>query len=486
MVDSGGIPCTYTLHGNVVAGVSWRPTRFTQSLPPLHVCSHCGVVPECTLVMPCLHVLCDLCLAGSTGGAIGDNVWQCPFDGHVYPVEDCREVQLPPLTAGDFQAYCWNEARGCTFVGDLPSMLHHFDHDCSFHAVSCPRCGVQVLRVDLSIHQRHGCSGASTSPDTTSNNADGQSSRYRALTLDDVAVAFQELKAALTSPTQQQLVAIQSQLGGLQQQVQNQFMLLSEVAGAVQCSEHTLNDRLEQVNSALASVATGDFLAHLRHTISGPVQAPNGETHSANGTPPIPWSVEKKHILRKLEMTSDDLLGCVRDVQDGMASFQRHPGRAYDDGERYCVSDVFRCLPQVETDERRGTRYELRATNMDGVFKSLLVYPGVFGIVTLWHTRFTYCTVVLGTSKWEDKLNVYFKWANTVESPVAMPKNYSVTLVHRQDPRQNRAMEMDYRNNVFPMGCQHRFWTSLSAIEKSGLVHDSTLTFHVLIKHESR
>ncbi|KAH9363806.1 hypothetical protein HPB48_017264 [Haemaphysalis longicornis] len=412
MVDSGGLPCTYTLHGNVVAGVSWRPTRFTQSLPPLHVCSHCGVVPECTLVMPCLHVLCDLCLAGSTGGAIRDNVWQCPFDGHVYPVEDCREVQLPPLTAGDFQAYCWNEARGCTFVGDLPSMLHHFDHDCSFHAVSCPRCGVQVCA--------HGCSGASTSPDTTSNNADGQSSRYRALTLDDVAVAFQELKAALTSPAQQQLVAIQSQLGGLQQQ----------------CSEHTLNDRLEQVNSALASVATGDFLAHLRHTISGPVQAPNGETHSANGTPPIPWSVEKKHILRKLEMTSDDLLGCVRDD--------------------------------------------------DPATMSLLVYPGVLGIVTLWHTRFTYCTVVLGTSKWEDKLNVYFKWANTVESPVAMPKNYSVTLVHRQDPRQNRAMEMDYRNNIFPMGCQHRFWTSLSAIQKSGLVHDSTLTFHVLIKHESR
>lgn len=73
-------------------------------------------------------------------------------------------------------------------------------------------------------------------------------------------------------------------------------------------------------------------------------------------------------------------------------------------------------------------------------------------------------TVVLGTSRWEGKLDVYFKWSSTVGSPAVVPKNYSVTLFHRQDPRQNRAMEQDYRNNVFPLGCQHRFCTAILTI----------------------
>ncbi|KAH9363962.1 hypothetical protein HPB48_017116 [Haemaphysalis longicornis] len=485
MADPGGHPCTYTLHGNVVAGVSWRPTHFTEALPWMYVCSLCGVVPERTLVSPCMHAFCEVCLVGNTGGASLDNVWQCPFDGCVCNVEVCLQFQLPPLTAGDFKAYCWNEARGCTFVGDLPSMLHHFDHDCSFHAVLCPRCGVQVPRVDLTIHQRHECSSTSASPDTTSGDADGQSMRYRALTLDDVTAAFEELKVALTSPGQEQLATIRGQLNDLQERVKIQFGLLGEFAWALLRAERSLNDSLERIISTLVPMDPGGFLAQLRPTTSGQAEDPNGENYSADGRP-MPCNVENMHNLRTLEVASGDLLRCVRDVSDAMASFQRHPERAYDESDGCHVSDVFRSLPQLETDEIRDTRYKLRATVTGDVFKSFPVYPVVLGIVTLCPTRFIYCTVLLGTSKWEDKLDVYFKWASISESPAAMPNNCSVTLVHPQDPRQNRVMEMDYRNNGYPMGCQLRFWTTLSDIEKSGLVHDNTLTFQVLIEYESR
>lgn len=264
--------------------------------------------------------------------------------------------------------------------------------------------------------------------------------------------------------------------------MQNQFVQLWELAGAVQSAERSLNDRLAQVSSQLAAMTTGDCLASSR-----PEQAANGESRcsfNADGLPEpgMPWSVEK-HILRKLEMTSDDLLGCVRDMRDGMASFRRRPGCDGSDG--YRVSDVFRYLPQLAAGQG-GTQCELRAMNMDDVLKSSLAYPDIFGIVTLWYTRTTYFTVILGTSRWDGMLAVYFKWSSTVGSPAAEPKKYSVTLVHCLDPRQNRAMDHDYRQNVFPLGCQHRFCTPISTIARSGLVDENTLTFHVVIAHESR
>ncbi|KAH7974518.1 hypothetical protein HPB49_016381 [Dermacentor silvarum] len=52
---------------------------------------------------------------------------------------------------------CWNARYGCDFSGPLRGLLDHFEQDCSFHAVTCPRCQNMQLRSKLAAHYRGGC-----------------------------------------------------------------------------------------------------------------------------------------------------------------------------------------------------------------------------------------------------------------------------------------------------------------------------------------
>ncbi|KAL3245368.1 hypothetical protein MRX96_046959, partial [Rhipicephalus microplus] len=125
------------------------------------------------------------------------------------------------------QVYCWNEAHGCECEGVMEGMLRHYENECTFHAVECSRCGEAVLHKELATRCAAGCSTSvsSSRPETTSSEA-------RALTLQDVRNALEEVKALLRQPNHDQaLPAIQSQMNELKEQVASRDFRLAETTG---------------------------------------------------------------------------------------------------------------------------------------------------------------------------------------------------------------------------------------------------------------
>ncbi|KAH9363681.1 hypothetical protein HPB48_017035 [Haemaphysalis longicornis] len=144
----------------LVNGANWRATKFTSVVPHHLTCGLCGVISPTTFLLPCFHTLCESCVCASAndGNAV------CPFDEQPFSVADCPKFPLPLDTAEKLKACCWNEPHGCTFVGTLQAVLTHYEHHCTFHAVSCPRCCGLVLHTDLPGHYRAGCHGENTAP----------------------------------------------------------------------------------------------------------------------------------------------------------------------------------------------------------------------------------------------------------------------------------------------------------------------------------
>ncbi|KAL1479829.1 hypothetical protein MTO96_051546 [Rhipicephalus appendiculatus] len=75
------------------------------------------------------------------------------------------------------QAHCWNEDDGCEFVGTIEAVLLHFERECAFHALQCPRCEERILRTGISAHYVAGCTqNASCESGAQPNRQDGSSS----------------------------------------------------------------------------------------------------------------------------------------------------------------------------------------------------------------------------------------------------------------------------------------------------------------------
>ncbi|KAH6941498.1 hypothetical protein HPB50_019154 [Hyalomma asiaticum] len=147
-----------TLHRlcNSVSGANWRPTRFEDELTLSHyVCCVCHVIPSTTVLLPCSHLLCEQCLTGSVRQD-GERV--CPLDVQPFSEDECQMIKLPSKTKQNLKAHCWNEDDGCEFVGTIEAVLLHYDRECAFHALQCPRCDGRILRADLAAHYVAGCS----------------------------------------------------------------------------------------------------------------------------------------------------------------------------------------------------------------------------------------------------------------------------------------------------------------------------------------
>ncbi|KAH6921857.1 hypothetical protein HPB50_005418 [Hyalomma asiaticum] len=135
---------------DTVSGANWRPTRFADELTLVrYACCVCRVIPSTTVLLPCSHALCEQCLAGCVvqdGGSV------CPVDHEPFSEDECQKNRLPAKKKRNLQAHCWNEGDGCEFVGTIEAVLLHFDRECAFHAIQCPRCEQRILRKDIAAH----------------------------------------------------------------------------------------------------------------------------------------------------------------------------------------------------------------------------------------------------------------------------------------------------------------------------------------------
>ncbi|XP_064479948.1 uncharacterized protein LOC135393444 [Ornithodoros turicata] len=126
--------------------MDWRFMNFVD-LISLRVCALCSVVPKVTFVLECPHALCELCYENVLQGKR-----QCPLDGQDFEDVNTSKLILTPGQIGKQKARCCNVREGCDFVGTVEEVKQHFFSQCTFHAVTCSRCQVKVLRKEIVNH----------------------------------------------------------------------------------------------------------------------------------------------------------------------------------------------------------------------------------------------------------------------------------------------------------------------------------------------
>ncbi|KAH7975749.1 hypothetical protein HPB52_004669 [Rhipicephalus sanguineus] len=80
---------------HTIAGVNWRPTRFVDEVPRSCLCGLCLMIPRETVLLPCLHALCQSCCTGNYRSA-GTT---CPFDQEPFDEAECVRYDLPTRQA---------------------------------------------------------------------------------------------------------------------------------------------------------------------------------------------------------------------------------------------------------------------------------------------------------------------------------------------------------------------------------------------------
>ncbi|KAL1433740.1 hypothetical protein MTO96_012272 [Rhipicephalus appendiculatus] len=189
------------------------------------------------LVLPCGHALCRSCHAACSHGSSG----RCPMDEEQFEEAECSGY-LPTTNANNLKVRCWNEDYGCQFSGPVEDMLPHYEKECTFHVVECLRCGEGVLHGDLCKHYVAGCGEG-----VSSTRIFKTSSESRAVTLQDVSAALEEVKTLLgDSSNDNMLPELQSKVNELAEQIKKQGYALAELTHKVG----------ESVMSQVAQVAT--------------------------------------------------------------------------------------------------------------------------------------------------------------------------------------------------------------------------------------
>ncbi|XP_064479331.1 TNF receptor-associated factor 3-like [Ornithodoros turicata] len=131
--------------------LDWRSMNF-MDLISLRGCSLCSVVPQVTYVLECSHALCELCYHNVRQGER-----RCPLDDEDFEEINTSKLILKPGQIWKQKARCCNFKDGCDFVGTVEEVKQHFFNHCTFHAVTCSRCQVKVLRKEIVDHYVQEC-----------------------------------------------------------------------------------------------------------------------------------------------------------------------------------------------------------------------------------------------------------------------------------------------------------------------------------------
>ncbi|KAH7981476.1 hypothetical protein HPB49_024468 [Dermacentor silvarum] len=133
-----------------------RRVSFAEPMPASRICSLCGRLPSLTRIIPCGHVLCELCLAQipkSQG---------CPFDGEKFSLADVRSSRFKRSELEQCRVFCCAGGSGyeCDFAGQLSQLRNHLSQ-CGSGMAKCSKCLRPVVRRGLSFHHCLQCSGDS-------------------------------------------------------------------------------------------------------------------------------------------------------------------------------------------------------------------------------------------------------------------------------------------------------------------------------------
>ncbi|KAL3227473.1 hypothetical protein MRX96_004180 [Rhipicephalus microplus] len=228
------MPCSgklLRLHG-ALGGVNWRPTRFAVDGLHPYACSLCGVIPKHTLLLPCEHALCETCKRGS----VQEDGGRLPAGPGAF--RRGRVRQDPPCPCGNSavsRLVVGTNPKAAPFVDTLPALLRHYEEECSFHAVECPRCGEAALHANLVAHYKAGCPGHA--PSATND----EPPRYDSvLRVGDINATLGEFNALLNQLYQDQLPTMESKMNEITELVTNHGALLRELSQALRDTQQSL------------------------------------------------------------------------------------------------------------------------------------------------------------------------------------------------------------------------------------------------------
>ncbi|XP_077496202.1 uncharacterized protein LOC144107091 [Amblyomma americanum] len=466
----------HRLHGHV-AGVNWRPTLFAEDVPHLHVCDLCQMIPKSTVLLPCSHLLCELChrAIAQTGSTI------CPLDREPFAEDECHIIPVPNRKANSLKVHCWNSTQGCEFIGTMEAVLRHYEDNCTFHALECPRCGMSVLHKDLPDHYLTGCLVNSSLTVT-----EHVSSQDNVLTIQDVSRALRELKTLLRDPYREFLPSFQSQINELAECVKHQSAQIQEIERKLEQSEQSLKEEMNGIAGNMSMTIKADlrcqqdaFTSVLQRSLATtePVAAADARATQIS----LPWCHEKQLILRKLElfvhqasMSIEELRQCVKHNVRRATAFCKRVGPSF------ChVMDNALSMPhQGREDSVVEVSYLLTITNADVLFESSGPLRK-FATVIQWHRRDTYFILYLlaGKSRGDDQLCLSLKCGGFLETSCLSSAAFTMTVMHGEESK-NLVMRKFLLGSPF-LG--HRFLTNLSDLKSGGFVTAGELKIVVVI-----
>ncbi|XP_077546765.1 uncharacterized protein LOC144159262 [Haemaphysalis longicornis] len=501
-----------------VSGVNWRQTKFAAPVPPRLTCGLCRVVSETTFLLPCFHNLCEPCFTGSVhnGNAV------CPLDDGTSAAGDCQKFQSPPDAADKLKAFCWNEPHGCTFIGTLEAVLTHYEQQCTFHVVPCPRCNVPVLHQDVPRHYRSGCHYQSVEP------ISGQPRLHQGnvFTADEIAERVDELKALIMDPYHDRLPELQSKLNEVLEQARSIGGQVKEIGKAVANSEQTLAQaiqrqsstfffNLQRVESTLCdnqvSVTNAalngseqrlsDQLTQTRGWLSTTfiqelrIQLRELSTNLTNvledggsgisgaglaGASEMPWKREMKLILRKLELLTTDSHAHVQYLRQRADERLEEPATIY----THFVPTPYGCVradisPFVGRLEDQEECYVVTLAN----FSNLRDSGKPLGKFTLWYARDGYLQVATKFA-WADSsltVKVRFKWGTFPQGSCLTPCITHVWVKHPEDCKEHVSMKRLSPGSESEPGrrgaFQEDFAVTLPSPTRTGFVKNGKLAF---------
>ncbi|KAL1421700.1 hypothetical protein MTO96_012263 [Rhipicephalus appendiculatus] len=266
-------------------------------------------------------------------------------------------------------------------------MLRHYENECAFHTVECLQCGEEVLHRELSTHYFSGCSAAV--PLARAENARSDS---QALTLQDVTAALEEVKTLLRDANHEQLLlASQSQMNELTEQIRNHESMLVAITRAVAAPATT---EMAQITAPSTSTSLQEGTSR-----QNPTEEPSTSSTSRS-------CLEQTLMPRQLE----PLVDLPREVLQAMrrTSTEEYPQHAisYFEACSYCQLLLARPLLTTATwrEIRGSVKYVLTLhdiPNDHGRAQRL-------ALITVLHTRDAYFTVEVGCNSRTIRMGITF------------------------------------------------------------------------------
>lgn len=452
----------------LVSGVNWRVTKFAAAVPPLLSCGLCRVISQTTFLLPCFHNLCDSCLSNCAKN--GNPV--CPFDELQFAVRECHEISSPPDAIAKLKACCWNESYGCTFVGTPQDVLTHYEDQCTFHVVSCTICNGPVLHQDLPRHYRSGCHCGAISLQVEQLNLHERPT----LSADDIASSLNQLKALILDPPHDRLPEFQSTLNEVLEEAKNIGDKIEAVTTAVTDNQTRLTKTLGELAATFHQQLRSQLHALSDHLASisdlGRSDACEAGTMS---TTEVSWRLEKKHILRRLELMATDSHAYLDLLRQRSDQQLQQPAAEYEtvfpSASGYTSVGM---LPFMGKLECQDGGYVVGLTNVDNLIKN----DNLIGLFTRWYRRDQYLQVAAKGSS-GSSLYIYLKFGKTIQRPRSTPNDAEVRVSHPDFPGKHVALRKAPTGALTEAGrCgfQQEFFAEMSYLGSSGFMKDDRMT----------